>query len=149
MPLAIAASTTCSSHIRSPPLRVPHQERPHHAGGHGHAAHDRHAHEPLLGDLVVDELPQVRRLQVRRLRLEELVVVPPRLGVVAQLVVAEGQVVEALAAAFRGGTEDLGEELDAELLVVAGVGLDEALGRVLVGAALSSLEGHGGVHTQA
>ena len=39
----------------------------------------------------------------------------------------EREVVEALAAALGGEAEDVGEETDAELLVVAGVGLDEAL----------------------
>lgn len=48
--------------------------------------------------------------------IEQKVIVSPRLRVVPQLEVAEGQVVEALAAAFWGSSEDLGQEPDSFLL---------------------------------
>lgn len=113
---------------RSPPPRVPEDEGANDTGSDAHAAEDGHAHEALFGDLVVDELAQVRGLQVGGLLVDEEVVVPAGLAVVAELVVAEGEVVEALAAALGREAEDVGEEADAELLVAALVGFDEALG---------------------
>lgn len=91
------------------------------------AAENGDTKESFLGYLVVDELAQVGGLQVGRLLVEEQVVVPASLAVAAELVVAEREVVEAFAAALRGDAEDFGEELDAELLVAAVCGLDEAL----------------------
>lgn len=107
--------------------RVAQQEGTHDTGGDADTAEDGDAHEALLGDLVVDELAQVGGLKVGGLLLEEEVVVAAGLSVVAELVAAEGEVVEAFAAALGGEAEDLGEEADAELLVVAVGGLDEAL----------------------
>lgn len=103
----------------SPPFRVPQQECADDAGSDANAANDGDAQEALLGDLVVDELAQVRGLEVGRLLVEEEVVVAASLAVVAELVVPEGEVVQALAAALGGEAEDLGEETDAELLVLA------------------------------
>lgn len=110
-----------------PPPRVPQDESSYHTGGEADTTKNGDTHEALLGDLVVDELAQVRGLEVGRLLVEEEVVVAASLAVVAELVVAEGEVVQALAAALGGEAEDLGEETDAELLVLALVGLDEAL----------------------
>lgn len=109
------------------PADIPHQHPADHPSRHGEAADDGDAHQALARDLVVDERPQVARLQVRGLLLEQQVVVPPGLGVVAQLEVAQGQVVEALAAALGRGAEDLGEEDDAEVLVLAAGRFYEAL----------------------
>lgn len=66
-------------------------------------------------------------MKIRGLLVEEQVIVAASFGVVAELVVAESEVVEAFAAAFGGGAEDVGEEADTELLVCAGVGFYEAL----------------------
>lgn len=103
----------------SPPFRVPQQESTDDAGSDANAANDGDAQEALLGDLVVDELAQVSGLKVGGLLVEEQVVVATGLAVVAELVVAQGEVVEAFATAFGGDAEDVGEEADAELLVVA------------------------------
>lgn len=103
----------------SPPFRVPQQESADDAGSDANAANNGDAQEALLGDLVVDELAQVGGLEVGRLLVEEEVVVAAGLAVVAELVVAEGEVVEAFAAALGGDAEDVGEEADTELLVVA------------------------------
>lgn len=104
---------------RSPPLCIPQQKGTHHTRRNANPADDGHAQEPLLGHLVVDELAQVGGLQVGGLLVEQQVVVAAGLAVVAQLVVAEGEVVEALAAALGRDAEDVGQEADAELLVVA------------------------------
>ena len=112
---------------RLPPPCVLEEERADDARGDADTAEDGDAHEPLLGDLCVDELAQVRGLEVGGLAVEEEVVVAAGLAVVTELVVAQGEVVEAFAAALGGEAEDVGEETDAELLVVAAVGLDEAL----------------------
>lgn len=106
-------------HAFSPPLCIPQQERTDDTGRNADAADDGDAEEPFLGDLVVDELAQVGGLEVGGLLVEEEVVVAAGLAVVAELVVAEGEVVEAFAAALGGDAEDVGEEADAELLVVA------------------------------
>lgn len=111
----------------SPLAGILHDEGADDAGGEADAAEDGDAEEPLLGDLVVDELAQVGGLQVGGLLVEEQVVVAAGLAVVAELVVAEGEVVQALAAALGGDAKDFGQEADAELLVAAVVGLDEAL----------------------
>lgn len=107
--------------VLSLPPYIPHQYPTNDTGRHGEAAHDRDTHQALPRHLVVYQRPQVGGLQVGRLLLEQEVVVPPSLGVVAQLEVTECQVVEALAAAFGRDAEDLGEEDDAKLLVVAAV----------------------------
>lgn len=106
---------------------IPQQECPHDTGGDSNTTEDGDAHEAFAGNLVVDELAQVGGLEVGGLLVEEEVVVAACLAVVAELVVAEGEVVEALAAALGGDAEDVREEADAELLIGADVGLDEAL----------------------
>lgn len=111
---------------------IPQQECSHDTGGDSNTTEDGDAHEAFAGNLVVDELAQVGGLEVGGLLVEEEVVVAACLAVVAELVVAEGEVVEALAAALGGDAEDVREETDAELLVGADVGLDEALGKVSV-----------------
>jgi hypothetical protein len=87
-----------------------------------HAAEDGDAHEAFLGDLVVDELAEVGGLEISGLFIKEEVVVAAGLGVVGEFVVAEGEVVEAFAAALGGEAEDFGKETNAELLVGAVVG---------------------------
>ena len=54
-------------------------------------------------------------------------VVPLRLGVIAELVVTQRQIVETFAATLGRDAEDLGKQADAELLVVAGIGFYETL----------------------
>jgi hypothetical protein len=110
-----------------PPPSIPEDESAEQTGGDAHAAEDGDAHEALLGDLVVNELAQISGLEVGGLLVEKEVVVAAGLAVVAELIVAEGEVVEAFAAAFGGEAEDFGEEADAELLIVAVIGLYEAL----------------------
>lgn len=95
------------------PPHVSHQHAADDAQADGDAANDGDADEALAGDLVVDEGAQIARLEVGGLLLEEEVVVAAGLGVVAEPEVAQGEVVEALAAALGGGAEDLGEEDDA------------------------------------
>jgi hypothetical protein len=112
---------------RSPPPCIPHEKRTHNPRSDTHTTEYGDAHETLPRDLVVDELAQVGGLEVGGLALEEQVIVAAGLGVAAELIVAESEVVEALAAALGGQAEDLGEEADAELLVVAVVGFYEAL----------------------
>lgn len=111
------------------PLLSPEQDPPDHAGGHGDAADDGDAHQPLPGHAVVDEPAQVRRLEVGRLLVQQQVVVSSGVGVVAELVVPQRQVVQALAAALRRYPEDLRQQADAQLLVAARGRLDEALFR--------------------
>lgn len=100
------------SHLLSP-LNIPHQKRTHHARCDRNAADDGDAHEPFLGDLVVDELAQVGGLEVSGFLFQQEIVVAAGLAVVSELVVAEGEVEEALAAALGGDAEDFGEEADA------------------------------------
>ena len=137
----------------SPPLAVADEEGADDAGGDAHAAEDGDAHEALLGHLVVDELAQVGGLQVGGFAVEEHVVVAAGLGIAAQLVVAEGEVVQALAPALGRDAEDVGEEADAELLFAAVRGLDETLRgysqRLFVGRANEGGRGRGGGRTQA
>lgn len=116
-PLSHPILRSGSSH--SPPLCIPQQKSTDNTSRDADAADNRHAEQALLGDLVVDELAQVGGLEVGGLLVEEEVVVAAGLAVVSELVVAEGEVVEALAAALGGDAEDVGEEADAELLVVA------------------------------
>ena len=92
-----------------PPARIPHKESTHNTSRNTHTTENRHTHKTFLGDLVVDELAQVSGLEVGGLALEEEVVVAAGLGVVAELVVAEGEVVEAFAAALGGDAEDIRE----------------------------------------
>lgn len=66
-------------------------------------------------------------MQVGGLLLEQTVIVAPGVGIVAEFEVAQGEVVEALAAALGGGAKDFGEEDNAEVLVVAAGRFDEAL----------------------
>lgn len=111
-----------------PLFGISHKKGADHASSNANTTKNRNAQKPLFGNLVVNELSKVGSLQVCGLLVEEELVVAAGFGVVAELVVAEGEVVEALAAAFGGGAEDVGEEADAELLVAAVCGLDEALG---------------------
>lgn len=92
------------------------------------ATEDGDAHEPFPGDPVVDELPQVRGLHIGRFLIQQQVIVPAGLAVVAELVVSQGEVVEAFAASLGREAEYVGEEADAELLIVAVMGFHEALG---------------------
>lgn len=124
----LARQYSCFAVLSASPLAgILHDESADDAGGEADAAEDGDAEEPLLGDLVVDELAQVGGLQVGGLLVEEQVVVAAGLAVVAELVIAEGEVVQALAAALGGDAKDFGQEADAELLVAAVRGLDEAL----------------------
>lgn len=62
-----------------------------------------------------------------RLQIQQQLVVAPRLGIVAQLVVPEREIVEALSPPLRRVAEDFAEQPDAGLLVGARRRLDEAL----------------------
>lgn len=61
--------------------------------------------------------------------LEQQVVVPASLAIVAELVVPQGQVVEALPSTLRSAAEDLREKSDALLLVRPRVGFNQTLVR--------------------
>ncbi|KAI6757470.1 hypothetical protein HG531_003295 [Fusarium graminearum] len=103
------------------------EKRSHDSGCYTNTTKYGDAHESFAGNLVVDERAQVRGLKVGGLLVEQEVVVASSFAVVAELVVAEGEVVEAFSAALRGDAEDIREQADAELLVVSLVGLYETL----------------------
>jgi hypothetical protein len=111
----------------SPPPPAPQQNRANQPRRNSDSTDNRRANKPLLGDLVVDETLEASGLQVRGLQLEQQLVVSAGLCVVAELVVAEGEVVEAFAAAFARRAEDVGQEAHAFLLVGAVCGFDQAL----------------------
>lgn len=102
------------------------QESADHTRGNTNATEDGDAHEAFPGDPVVDELPQVRGLHIGRFLIQQQVIIPAGLAVVAELVVSQGEVVEAFAATFGREAEYVGEEADAELLIVAVMGFYEA-----------------------
>lgn len=95
------------------------QKRSHDTSSNTNTTENSHAHQSLLGDLVINQLSQIRGLQVRRLLIEKKVVVTTSLAVVAELVVPQGEIVEAFATTFGREAEYIAEETDAELLVVA------------------------------
>lgn len=95
------------------PPCIPEEKGANDTGGDADAAEDGDADEALARDLCVDELAQIRCLEVGGLLVDEKVVVATGLAVVAELVVAEGEVVEALAAALGREAEDLREEANA------------------------------------
>ena len=66
-------------------------------------------------------------MQVGRLLIQQQVVVATGLAIVPELVVSEGEVVEAFSSSFGGGTEDLREQPDSFLLIVTSVGFDQTL----------------------
>ena len=70
-------------------------------------------------------------MKVRRFLLEKQVVVSSRLAVIPELVVAKGEVVEALAATLRRSAENFGKEHHSKVLLGAHVRLDEALKKIL------------------
>lgn len=109
------------------PAHVPDKYSTDDAGSNCNATNDGSTQQSLLGDLVVDQRPQVCRLEVRRLLAEQQVIVPSRLCVVSEFVVAQGEVVQAFTAAFGGCAEYFGEEHDPQLLVGSRTGFDEAL----------------------
>jgi hypothetical protein len=108
---------------------IPQEKRSHDSSRYTNTTEYGNAHESFPGNLVVDERAQVRGLQVGGLLVEQEVVVAAGFAVVAELVVAEGEVVEAFPTALWGDTEDIREQADAELLVISLVGLDETLSK--------------------
>lgn len=87
-------------------------------GGDSHATKNGHSHEPLFCYLVINQLPQICSLEVIGLPLDEQVVVAAGFCIGAELVVSEGKVVEALAAALGREAKYFREEAYAELLVI-------------------------------
>jgi hypothetical protein len=106
------------------PPSAPNKQPAQNTGSNRQPTHNRHPDQSLPLHLLVDQLPQTLRLQIPRLQIQQQVVIPPRLGVVAQLVVAQREIVQTLASAVGAGAEDLGEELYAVLLLRAGGGFD-------------------------
>src|ERR1700712_115974 len=96
-------------HSPSPPT-APKQEPPYYTSGNRNTAYYSNTHQSLLGHLIVDQSPQIRRLHVHRLLVQQQIIVPPRLAVVAQLVVSQCQVVQTFATSLGRHAEDLGEE---------------------------------------
>lgn len=88
------------------------------------SSNNRNAHQAFLCNLIINQAPQTLRLQISLFQFQQTVIVAFRFGVIAELVVAQGEVVEAFATAVGGGTEDVGEEADAFLLVGTGGGFD-------------------------
>jgi hypothetical protein len=111
----------------SPLPRTSHQQCTNDTSSKGQASNYSNAHKPFLLNLVVHQRPEAQRLHVVRFKLKQYVVVAPRLGVVAQLVVAHSQVVEAFAPPVRGCAEDIGQKLDPALLLLAVCRFYEAL----------------------
>ena len=115
------------------PLRAPNKQPTNNTSSNSKPTHNSNTKQALLLHLVLDQILQTLRLQVPLLELQKTIVVPPSLGVVSELVVPEGEIVQALAPAVGALSEDVGEELDAELLLVALVGFDQAPGVVEFG----------------
>lgn len=113
----------------SPLPRSPENQPSNHTRCDSQPAHDRRAHQALLVDLVVNQPFEAACLQVRRLEPQQQLVVPARVGVVAQLVVAQRQVVEALAPPLRRVAVDLRQQPHAFLCVLPVEGFDQALSR--------------------
>lgn len=93
----------------SKPLPLPstlEDEASNHSRRHHKSTNDRRAHQSLLRNLVVNQPLQAPRLEIPRLVLQEQVVVPSRLGIAAQFVVSQRQVVKTLPPALRGAAED-------------------------------------------
>ena len=121
-------SCTVATHLPLPPY-VPQQYAANYASRDSDAADDGNPHEAFLGHLVVNHCSQICRLQISGLLLREEVVVSPCLAVVAQLVVAQSEIVQALPASFWRGPKDLREEHYAEMLVGSCARLHETLHR--------------------
>lgn len=73
----------------------------------GDPTHDGRTEQALLCDLIVHQLPQALCLHVAGLELQQVVIVPSGLGVIPQLVVSQGEVVEAFAASVGALAEDV------------------------------------------
>jgi hypothetical protein len=114
-------------------LRASDKQPTNNTSSNSKTTHDSNTKQALLLHFILNQILQTLRLQIPLLQLQKTVVVPPGLGVVPQLVVSEGKVVKALAPAVRALSEDVGKELDAELLLVALVGFDQAPGIVEFG----------------
>ena len=114
-------------HSPSPLPRTSHEQCADHAGSKGQASNYGDAHESFFLNLVVHQRLETQRLHVVWFKLEQDVVVSSRLGVVAQLVVAHSQVVEAFAPPIRRCAEDIGQKLDTALLLLTVCGFYEAL----------------------
>lgn len=94
---------------------------------HSQSSNNRHPDQALFRDLILDQLAQALCLQVPRLDVQQTVVVTLRLGVVAQFVVSQREVVETFSSAVRALAEYVGEKTYAFLLFDAGRGFYEAL----------------------
>jgi hypothetical protein len=115
------------------PLRAPNKQPTNNTRSNSKPTHNSHPKQPLLLHLILNQILQTLRLQIPLLQLQQTVVIPPSLCIISQLVVSESEVVEALAPAVGALSEDVGEQLDAELLLVALVGFDQAPGVVELG----------------
>lgn len=72
----------------------------------------------LLGQLVLDDLTQLGALRIIGLDLKQQVAVLSSICVFAELVGADGEVVETLSTSRRSVLVNLGENLDSQLLVL-------------------------------
>ena len=63
------------------------------SGSDCQSAHDRDAYQALFRHFFIDETPQTASLHVCRLMIQQNFIVSPSLRVIAQLVVAQGQIV--------------------------------------------------------
>jgi hypothetical protein len=88
---------------------VPQEERSHDSSCYTNTTKYGNTHESFPSNLVVNECTQVRGLQVGGLLIEQEVVIAASFAVVAKLVVAECEIVEAFSAALRRDTEDIRE----------------------------------------
>lgn len=106
--LFLSYSFPCECRISSLPLCAFNQHPHTDSRSRRQPTHNRHAHQPFLTHLLIDQLPQTLRLQIAALELEQTIIIPPRLGVIPQLIIAQGEVVETFAAAFGTRAEDVG-----------------------------------------
>lgn len=113
----------------SPP-RVPHQHASHDAHRHCSRTDDSHTIQPLSLHLIINQAPQALRLQIPRLDVQQTVIIPLRLAKVAQFVVPQPQIVQALSPPLRACAVDFGEQSHAFLLLGAQVRFDQAPGVV-------------------
>lgn len=109
------------------PLGTLENQAANNASSNSQTADNGHTDQALPGNLVVNQALEALGLQIVLLQIEQQLVVASGLGVIAQLVVAEGEVVEAFAAAVGRGAEDFGEQAHAFLLLGALCGFNQTL----------------------
>lgn len=116
-----------TSHTTNPSSPLPHQQADPPNDSSRYTTDDSNPHQSFLGDLVIDQASEAVRLEIMRFEVEQRGIIAASVGVVAELVVAQREVVQALPAAVGRGAEDLGEQPDAFLLLVSIGGFYQAL----------------------